>query len=217
MTRKRLSDHFQVLASYTLSRLVGNYTGLYSGDNGQLDPNISSQYDLPDLLDNRFGRLPNDHTHAIKIAGSYDFGGLVPDLAGLSLGIRYAGQSGSPISYLGRHPYYGRREVFILPRGAGGETPWTHRFDLYLGYDVKLGGGTTLNFNATVFNLLNFQEVTTVNQEYTTDVSVPHPEGTPVADLTNADGEPVNVSPTFGEALSRQAPLYVRLGARLSF
>ncbi len=215
--RRRLSDHVQFLASYTLSRLIGNYAGLYSPDNGQLDPNISSQYDLVSLVENRYGLLPNNHTHVIKIAGSYELGGLTPTLSGLTIGLRYTSQSGQPINYLGRHEFYGRNEVFILPRGAGGETPWVHRFDLFVGYDIKLGGTYVLNFNATIFNLFNFQEVTSVNEEYTSNVMRPAPEGTPLADLRTIDGDPVEVNPTYGEATSRQAPLNVRLGVRLSF
>ena len=215
--RRRLRDHFQILASYTLSRLVGNYAGLYSPDNEQLDPNISSQYDLPSLVANRYGRLPNDHTHTFKLAGSYDFGGITPALTGLSLGLRYQGQSGTPISYLGRHEFYGRNEVFILPRGAGGNTPWTHQIDAVVGYDWKIAQGYTLNFNATVFNVFNWQRATRVDQEYTTDVMTPYPAGTRLADLQNADGEPVDVNPTFGEPRSRQAPLSARLGVRLTF
>ncbi len=218
MTRRRLADHVQFLASYTLSELKGNYPGLYSPDNGQLDPNISSQYDLVSLTVNRYGLLPNNHTHNIKLAGSYELGGLSQSLRGLVVGFRYNGLSGTPINYLARHPFYGRREVFILPRGSGGETPWTHRFDLYVGYDVPLtNDGVILNFNATIFNIFNFQQVTSVNQEYTTDVVDPQPAGTNLANVRNADGEPINVNPTFGQALSRQNPLYVRLGVRLSF
>ncbi len=218
MTRRRLADHFQFLASYTLSELKGNYPGLYSPDNGQLDPNISSQYDLVSLTENRYGLLPNNHTHNIKLTGSYEWGGVTESLAGFVTGLRYTGLSGAPINHLGRHPFYGRREVFILPRGSGGETPWVHRFDLYLGYDIPLtDDGVTLNFNATIFNLFNFQEVTAVNQEYTTDVVDPQSAGTRLEDITNADGDPINVNPNYGAPLARQAPLYVRLGVRLSF
>jgi hypothetical protein len=216
-TRKRLSDHVQFLASYTLSELKGNYPGLYSPDNGQLDPNISSQFDLLDLTVNRYGLLPNNHTHNIKLAGSYEFGGVTETLTGFTVGVRYEALSGAPINYLARHPYYGRQEAFILPRGAGGETPWLHRFDLYLGYDIPIADEVVLNFNATVFNVFNFQEVTAVNQEYTTDVVTPQPAGTNLADITNEDGDPVNVNPTFGQALARQAPMSVRLGVRLTF
>lgn len=223
--RKRLADHSQLLASYTLSRTYGDYPGLYAPDNDQLDPNLSSQYDLVELLPNRLGLLPNDHTHSIKVAGSYEFGGVVPELKGLTLGLAYHGESGSPYSVLGRHRYYGRLESFVLPRGTGcgndGEgdcrTPFTHEFDATVGYDIPITAGIKLNLNATVFNFLNFQEALLVDQEYTTDVVLPARPGTKLSQATNIDGEPLNVNPTFGEARLRQAPLSVRLGARLTF
>ncbi|MCU1278025.1 MAG: hypothetical protein JWM53_1571, partial [bacterium] len=68
---KRLSHNFLVLASYTYSRTVGNYPGLFQASNGQLDPNISTQYDLRELLVNRDGPLPNDRPHNLKLKGSY--------------------------------------------------------------------------------------------------------------------------------------------------
>ena len=68
---KRFSHNFVLQASYTYSRTLGNYPGLFSASNGQLDPNISSQYDLRELLVNRYGPLPNDRPHNLKISGGY--------------------------------------------------------------------------------------------------------------------------------------------------
>ena len=47
---RRFSKRLYVQGSYTYSRTDGNYPGLISYDNGQVDPNISSQYDLIELL-----------------------------------------------------------------------------------------------------------------------------------------------------------------------
>ena len=44
-----------------------------SYDNGQIDPNISSQYDLIELLANRTGPLPQDRPHYIKLDAFYNF------------------------------------------------------------------------------------------------------------------------------------------------
>ncbi len=44
--RRRFGRALDVRASYTYARTRGNYPGLYSPDNGQADPNVSSQYDL---------------------------------------------------------------------------------------------------------------------------------------------------------------------------
>src|SRR6185436_18100199 len=68
---KRLSNRFSLLANYTYSQLLGNYPGTFSPYRGQLDPNISSQYDLIHLLVNRTGPLSNDRPHTFKLTGFY--------------------------------------------------------------------------------------------------------------------------------------------------
>lgn len=211
--RKDFSDHWQARASYALSRSEGNYTGLFAADNGQLDPNLTSQFDIPSLLPNRLGPLPNDQTHNIKVSGSYELGGITGALRGLTLGLTYNGKSGTPISYLARHEDYGRREAFILPRGSAGRTPFVHRFDAMVGYDIPIAQGMHLNFNATVFNMFNFQEAIQVDQEYTTKIVTPQSAGTPLESVVAQD----EVNPSFRRPQIRQQPLYVQLGARLSF
>ena len=43
---KNFSDLWQAQVSYTWSRLTGNYDGLYRPEDGQLDPNLNSTFDL---------------------------------------------------------------------------------------------------------------------------------------------------------------------------
>ena len=52
------------------SSLIGNYEGLFRNDNGQSDPNITSLFDLVSLLNDMYGRLPNDRPHQFKFNGS---------------------------------------------------------------------------------------------------------------------------------------------------
>ena len=47
---RRFSNQLYLQGSYTYARVTGNYPGLISYDNGQIDPNISSQFDLIELL-----------------------------------------------------------------------------------------------------------------------------------------------------------------------
>jgi hypothetical protein len=68
---KRFTNNFQFIASYVFSSLIGNYEGLFRNENGQSDPNITSLFDLQSLLDNTYGRLPNDRPHQFKFNGSY--------------------------------------------------------------------------------------------------------------------------------------------------
>src|SRR5207253_2638486 len=102
------------------SRTQGNYPGLYQASTGQLDPNVSTQYDLRELLVNRNGPLPEDRPHNLKLAGAY----YIPTGAsgGFTLGLTFFAISGTPIDVLGTHPTAGPNETYVLPRGAGGRT-----------------------------------------------------------------------------------------------
>ena len=213
---KRLSHNFLVLASYTYSRTLGNYPGTFNASNGQLDPNISSQYDLRELLLNRNGPLPNDRPHNLKVSGSYfiPFGGNT-----VVLGLAFNGLSGTPIEVLGGHPTYGRRETFILPRGSGGRTPFLTSFDLHASYRRQLSRLFGFEAYLDIFNLFNQQEVTAVDPEYTTSSVNPIQNGK-VADLVNlkqTTGQQPLLNPNYGVATAHQAPLSLRLGVRLSF
>lgn len=213
---KRLSHNFLVLASYTYSRTLGNYPGTFQASNGQLDPNISTQYDLRELLFNRSGPLPNDRPHNVKISGSYfiPFGGNT-----VVLGIAFNGVSGTPIEVLGRHATYGRRETFILPRGSGGRTPFVTSFDFHVSYRRQLSRLFGFEAYADIFNLFNQQETTAVDNEYTTTRVDPIQNGK-IADLVNlksTTGTQPLLNPNYGNTTARQAPLSLRLGVRLSF
>src|SRR5262249_20236292 len=65
-------------ASYTWSRLYGNWSGLANSDeNGRSDPNVSRAFDLVfgnfnSKGRNVFGRLATDRPHTFKFYGNYD-------------------------------------------------------------------------------------------------------------------------------------------------
>jgi hypothetical protein len=74
---RRFANNWFFQASYTLSRLYGNYSGLASSDeDGRLSPNVNRFFDLPFAgytaaggPDN--GRLPTDRPHVFKFYGAY--------------------------------------------------------------------------------------------------------------------------------------------------
>ena len=213
---KRLSHNFLLLASYTYSRTLGNYPGTFQDSNGQLDPNISSQYDLRELLFNREGPLPNDRPHNLKIQGSYfiPFGGNT-----VILGLAFNALSGTPIEVLGANALYGVSETFILPRGSGGRTPTLTSFDLHVSYRRQLSRLFGFEAYADVFNLFDQQQVTAVDEAYTASNVLPILNGK-VADLANlktTSGTQPLLNPNYGHAIAYQAPLSMRLGVRLSF
>ena len=79
-----------------------------SRDNRQIDPNITSKFDLPSLLNNAFGLLPNDREWQFKTFGSYVWNN------GLTAGFNTFFLTGAPISKLGAHRIYGLDERFVI-------------------------------------------------------------------------------------------------------
>jgi hypothetical protein len=214
---KRLSHNFLLLASYTYSRSLGNYPGLFQASNGQRDPNISTQYDFRELLINRYGPLPNDRPHILKLQGSY----FVPFGANtMVFGLAFNAQSGVPIEVLGSNAIYsGSPETFILPRGSGGRTPTLTQFDLHISYKRQLSRLFGFEVYGDIFNLFNQQEVTLVDMYYTTSNVSPIPNGK-LADLVNlkqTSGNAPLLNPNYGHPMQYQQPMSLRFGARLSF
>lgn len=212
--------------SYTWSRLRGNYPGLFRPETDQLDPNILSDFDLIDLLDNRTGLLSFDRTHAIKLFGAREF--TLSSALSANIGMSYRGNSGTPISYWGAHPEYGQDEAFVLPRGSGGRTPWVNVIDSNVGLNYRVGKNQMVSVTLDVFNLFNFQTATRVDESYTFEEVIPVKDGTE-ADLPTEDS-PGNVRRTTGGLLQYsevnqnfrqpkeyQAPRQLRFGIRYTF
>jgi len=205
---KRFTNNWQLYASYVNSENEGNYGGLFRQDNGQLDPNITSLFDLPELLEGAFGRLPNDREHQFKVYGSY--------LWPFKLVTGFYGQylSGTPITKLGAHPTYGRRERFVEQRGTAGTTPDNWNLDLHFEYPFSFGGGTELKLIADVFNVTDEQEPATVDQEWTRNALNEGLAGDCGGDEPNCEGL---ANTLFGEPTDRQDPRTIRLGVKVSF
>jgi hypothetical protein len=219
---KRLAKNWFFAGSYTYSSLVGNYTGLYDGDTGQLDPNLSTQYDIKELMANRKGPLPNDRPHVFHLDGYYRFAwgqhALLP-------GLGFMGHSGQPITPLGTAPFEGPGETFILPRGSAGRTPFVTQLDAHLAYRTKLSKTLSAEAFVDIFNVLNQQTALTVDPTYTYDQVMPMT--TPGAKLSqlsvaNNDGTLTTTpaaanNPNYLRPLTYQAPISGRLGMRVWF
>jgi hypothetical protein len=191
---KRMSNHWQMGGSYVLSRLEGNYDGLFAPANQQVDANITSAYDIPEFLVNSFGLLSNDRTHVLKVYGGYTFDW------GLDLSGRFNLQSGTPIEKMGTYPGYGQLETRLVPRGSAGRTPTTWTLDLGAQYNLKLFK-TNLGLRVDIFNLTNEQKTTMVDQRY---------------NLTNAD--PARKDNVYwGLETAHQNPRSVRFAVRWTF
>ncbi|MFN0253452.1 MAG: TonB-dependent receptor domain-containing protein [Kofleriaceae bacterium] len=234
---RRFSKGLMVKGAYTHSRTVGNYPGLVSYDNGQIDPNISSQYDLIELLANRQGKLPQDRPHSVKIDGNYTFDLGLKDALTIGSRIRYL--SGIPMNALGAHSVYGPDESFLLPRGAMGRSEYEHGIDVHLSYGRRINKTMVAEFYFDVFNLYNKQGTFDTDQTYAPSVRLASAQGggasennvNPIVggdyeDLIwaktidgagNESSVPTARNPNFGKTASRYAPTSARIGFRLTF
>jgi hypothetical protein len=220
---RRFSRSLFVQGSYTHARTRGNFPGLFSADNNQVDPNITSQYDLIELLANRDGPLPQDQPHQLKLDGYYNW--RVGDLSQLTPGLRFRAASGIPKNTLARHYLYGVNESFLLPRGAMGRTDTNVALDLHLGFARDIADGVRLELYADLFSIFNTQGTFSIDRAYTFDSANPVVGGDyrdliwikalDSSGLETAD--PVSRNPNFGNTAARYAPLSGRLGARVSF
>jgi hypothetical protein len=177
---KRFANNYYLNASYTFSRLTGNYSGLSSSDEpdalgvGRSSPNVNRFFDLPFLGFNTNGEpdngvLATDRPHALKLFGAYtvdwkNLFGRVVDSSGTNsteLSASFIGMSGTPLST--RVQLYGAF-TFLTTRGDLGRTPMFSQTDLHLSHTVKLGSDSrfALKFDINMLNAFNQNNVLSV-------------------------------------------------------
>ena len=149
---KRMSNRWQMQASWVISKITGNYNNTSSLGN-------SSEYDSPntdpELQPYREGRLTNDNTHLGKVLASYR----APWDVLVSAAFFHT--SGQTFTRQVRTPglTQGRLDMFIQPRG-------TQRFDDQPRLDVKVEkqfrmlGDRRLGITFEGFNLFNDSAIT---------------------------------------------------------
>jgi outer membrane receptor protein involved in Fe transport len=217
---RSFSEGWLAHASYTWSSLQGNYSGLYRPESGQLAPNVTSDFDLVSLLENKDGPLPLDRTHRVQVYGSREF--RLNNSLRLNLGLGYQGQSGTPSNVQGAHYIYGSGLTFILPRGSGGTLPWVHTVDGRLSADVRLVRDVVGTLSVDVFNLFNFQAATRVDEIWTANTVDAVIDGS-FEDIENGKllqrgtTTPAVKNPNFGNPIAYQPPRSVRFGMRVAF
>ncbi len=162
--RKRYSDNWQLLANYVWSRLEGTYDGAFQVSTGQLDPTINSAFDYADFLVNADGKLSLDREHQFRVDGSYLFSDGWAD--GISVGATAFYKSGFPLNAYGYSAAYNNNELFIVPRGSLGRGPDTYEIDVHVGYPIDLGGNKEINLLLDVFNLLDRQSITRLDERF---------------------------------------------------
>jgi hypothetical protein len=172
---RRLANNYFWSASYVLSRLYGNYSGIASSDeitppssgfgsttaqqattsiarpggNANRDWDVDEQlWDAHGNLDPR-GRLATDRPHVVKVYGGY----VLP--FGTTLAANFYGGSGTPLTtYV--TTTNGTR-VFVDGRGDMGRTPSLLRTDVLVSHELNVGGGRRLRAELNVLNVFNRQ------------------------------------------------------------
>lgn len=212
---KRLAKNWMFQGSYTYSRLIGNYNGLYDPDNQYAAPNGSTQYDTPDLILNKRGPLANDRPHSGHIDAAYQ----VPTRAGtVTFGLSFSAYSGVPRNYVAAL-FSGQQLVFLLPRGSAGRTPAVTQTDFKISYRRELTKTASLEAFFNLFNILDERTALMLDDNYTFDAASPIVNGN-ANDLKyakNAAGLPIQKNPNFGQPLAYQAPFHGQMGLRLIF
>lgn len=166
-----------VLASWRLARLFGNYEGAWASDQPRHGffafdfPN-----DTPLATDGNAGRLPLDRMHVVRLAGTYEtpFDVDVAAIAWL--------RTGRARTEWVEHPVYGER--WFLPRGGWGEDgrePGTASLDVRASWATAVGA----------LRLVTALDVLNVFDSQTVERASPWREGPDAASF----GEPLEFAP----------------------
>src|SRR6185503_1327656 len=197
-----VARNLNVFASYTYSRLFGNWSGLANSDEaGRSQPNVSRAFDLtPGNFNangkNVYGLLATDRPHQLKFFGNY----LLNTRAGATtFSLSQVAYSGTPLS---------SEVTFIVPvffngRGDLGRTPVYTQTDVLLAHRFPVTERVALKFDANITNLFNQAVVTgrtvRLNRNGDLDNLVPNPYG--------GYNAPSLVGPANGAAPARN-PIY---------
>jgi len=148
-------------ASYTYSRIFGNYAGLANSDEaGRSQPNVSRAFDQPygnfdQNGNNVYGLLATDRPHVFKFYGNYDYRWKTGTT---SFGVQQLAYSGTPLS----SEVIAFVPVFYNGRGDLGRTPVFTQTDLRVAHIIKLSERVEAIFDANITNLFNQGIVTGV-------------------------------------------------------
>ena len=184
-------DNWTLDASYTLSKLTGNWDLDYAT---QLFYSSSYIQDGPKLYvqdPNRQGTLIGNRTNVAKLFASYTF----PECTTVGGYLRY--QSGRPWEARLFDPIYGTDYWYAEPAGTRTTPSWTN-FDLLVSQTFKIGP-TELIIEGRLFNVFNSQPALTVDQDL----------------FINDDNTGAN--PNFGKATSYAPPRGFIISATFNF
>jgi hypothetical protein len=244
---KRFSNNWFANASYTYSRLFGNYSGLASSDEaGRSSPNVNRFFDLPFLgftangePDN--GLLATDRPHVFKGYAGYSFDWFGSKTNSTDVSFFGTVQSGTPLTTT--YQFYSITSAVLYKRGDLGRTEMFSSFDLNVSHKYRFGRDARFTFEPFL-NIINLfdqdQELTRQTQLTISNLSasslrtggcaatVCTSEVTAIQRIFNGGIRDYVLNFTnanrfvrefnnFNQPTSFQAPREVRFGARLFF
>ena len=217
---KRFSDRWSLMASYTWSRLYGNYSGLSQSDeNGRTSPNVGRLYDYPMMMFQDggsavLGALPTDRPNQVKANFIY----MLP--FGTAIGVDQWIASGLPVTReIGIYPP-NTLPVQYLGRHSDGRTPTYSQTNLQVQHSFRMGE-RQLQLSFNVLNLFN--QDTAIGRYSTYQYSggvVPNEEAFYAGQQTLASqitAQRVPQDPRFLLDNDFQNPLQARIGVKFIF
>ena len=195
-TIQRTGDkHFNLLASYVLSRNYGNYEGLFDAIYHDRIPNNNLTFDdLENARVNATGLVPNDRTHLFKFSGYYIFS------FGLITGITFTAQSGTPLSE------YAGTDVgikFLSPLGSNGRTPSIWDLNARFIYQISVFNVSSSRLILDIFHIASQLKPVDIDQQHYFSV--------------DKNGNPIFLNPYYGKTSRYQQPMSIRLGMEVNF
>ncbi len=157
----RRTNKYFFNASYTWSRLFGNYSGLASSDEaGRTSPNVNRFFDLPPLGFNANGdpdngKLATDRPHVFKAYGGYSFDWMGSATNRTTFSAFTTIQSGTPLTTT--YDLYGLGTTILFGRGDLGRTEKFFETDFSVSHRYKFGRDNryTLEGFLDIRNLFN--------------------------------------------------------------
>jgi len=198
--KKRFAKNWLMLASYTYSRLVGNYDGFVDPTSGSINIGASTQYDIPELVRNSYGPLSSDQPHRAKFDAYYTFDMKAAGRLTLGTSVRFA--SGYPISVRADNNVYpGQNLIYVLPRGKGGRIDPNYNWNLSASYAYPLPNDLEIEVSGRLMNITNAKAVYRIDDVYSFQFAKAIPGGD-LSDLKHAKAQRVGQpQANFGRAI----------------
>jgi hypothetical protein len=165
---KRATNYF-FNASYTWSKLFGNYSGLASSDEaGRASPNVNRFFDLPFLGYNALGEednglLATDRPHVFKAYGGYSWNWFGNSSNRTTVSAFTTYQSGTPLTTM--YSLYSVTSAILFGRGDLGRTEMFSETDFSVSHRYKFGRDNRFTFEPflDIRNLFDEKNVLGVN------------------------------------------------------